>query len=155
MRAWLLLFLLPISCTIEKRGAPGTDPDTEVVIGGQAEGDSVALELTVPRVVRVGDDVPITIVVHNNRERAVDLHLTGRDIVFEIIVTRADSTVVWQRLRNAVVQPILQLKTMAPGESFTLSDRWQAAEAGEFVVSAQLPTDTKPLQPKPTRITVR
>jgi hypothetical protein len=155
MRAMVLVLLLPLGCTIEQRGAPGTDRDTEVVIGGQTESDTVALEISAPRVARVGDAVPITIAVYNNHERSIDLNLTGRDIVFDIVVTRADSTIVWQRLRNAVIQPILQLKTLAPGESFSLSDRWQASEAGQFVISARLPTDSKPLQPKPISITIR
>ena len=153
MRSLLLLLLLT-ACTIERRGAPGTEPGTEMEIGG-ATGDSVVVEIAAPRYAAVGDTVPINVVVHNNRERRIDLNLTGREIAFDIVIARADSTVVWQRLRNVVIQPIVQLKTLEPGESFTVTDRWPATEAGSFFVAAELPTDSKPLQAKPVSLTVR
>jgi|SRR5688500_5261533 len=152
----VLVFLLLITaCRIEKRGAPGTEPDTEVQIGGQTAGDSIVVEINAPRAAAVGDSVPIDVVVYNNRERKIDLNLTGRQIVFDIVIARADSTIIWQRLRNAVIQPILQIKPLDPGESFTLSARWLASEAGDLTIGAELPTDTKPLQAKPVRLTIR
>ena len=153
MRLPLLLLLLT-ACTIERRGAPGTEPGTELEIGARA-GDSVVVEIAAPRYAAVGDTVPINIVVHNNRERRIDLNLTGREIAFDIVVARADSTIVWQRLRNVVIQPIVQLKTLEPGESFTLTDRWQATQAGSFIIGAELPTDSKPLMAKPVGLVVR
>jgi hypothetical protein len=149
-----LLLLLMTACTIERRGAPGTEPGTELEIG-TATGDTVVVEIAAPRYAAVGDVVPINVVVHNNRERQIDLNLTGREIVFDIVVARADSTIVWQRLRNVVIQPIVQLKTLAPGESFTLTDRWQATEAGSFIIGAELPTDGTPLMAKPVGLVVR
>jgi hypothetical protein len=154
MRLLLLLLLVP-ACTIERRGAPGTEPGTELDIGSATAGDSVVVEIAAPRYAAVGDTVPINVVVHNNREREIDLNLTGREIAFDIVVTRSDSTIVWQRLRNVVIQPIVQLKTLMPGESFTLTDRWQATEAGSFIIGAELPTDSKPLLAKPVGLVVR
>jgi Intracellular proteinase inhibitor len=150
-----LLLLLMTACTIERRGAPGTEPGTELEMGPGTGGDSVVVEIVAPRYAAVGDTVPINVVVHNNRLREIDLNLTGRELAFDIVVARSDSTIVWQRLRNVVIQPIVQLKTLMPGESFTLTDRWHAAEAGSFVIGAELPTDSQPLQAKPVSLTIR
>jgi hypothetical protein len=94
--------------------------------------------------------------VQNNRDRRIDLNLTGRKLVFDVVVTRAaDSTVVWQRLRNQTVQQIVQLKTLEPRGSFTLYERWKPTEAGDFMIGAQLPTDGQPLQAEPVSIVIR
>jgi hypothetical protein len=155
MRKMCFLLLFLGACSIEKRGAPGTDPTIELNVAGES-GDSVEVTISTPRYAALGDQVPISVVVRNNRQRRIELHLTGRDITFNIVVARtADSTIVWERLRNVAVQQILQLKSLAPGESFTLSDRWRATEAGEFVIGAELPTDTKGLEAAPVRLVVR
>ena len=155
MRKVILLLVLASACSIEKRGAPGTDPTAEVVVGGQSQADSIEVLISSPTYAVVGDDVPISVVVRNGTERRIDLHLTGRDIAFDIIVERPDSAVVWRRLAHVTVQQILQLKPLAPGESFTLSDRWRAYEPGEFRIRAELPTDGDPLYADPVAIVVR
>lgn len=152
---FLFLLVLVAGCSIEKRGAPGTDPYTELDVAGSTDKDSVGVVISAPVAARVGDQVPISVVVQNNRDRHIELSLTGRDILFDIIVARSDSTIAWQRLANATMQRIVQLKTLAPGESFTLSDRWKADEAGVFVIGAELPTDAQPLQAAPVSITIR
>ena len=102
----------------------------------------------------VGQDVPINIVVRNNTDRAVQLHLTGRETIFDITVMRADSAIVWRRLRDGV-QQILQLRTLGPSESFTVGDRWRATEPGEFMIKAELPTDAAAISAAPVRLVVR
>ncbi len=154
MRKSALFLLLLAACSIEKRAEPGTDPTTEVVLGQPAP-DSVEVIISSPTYAEVGDPVPIRIVVRNDTDRTLDLHLTGRDIAFDITVMRADSSLVWRRLRNATLQQILQLKPIAPSESFTLGDHWRASERGEFLVTAELPTDHAPLRAEPVRIVVR
>lgn len=151
----LLLVLVSAGCSIEKRGAPGTDPEAEVVMGGQSEADSVEVLISAPSYAVLGDAVPISVVVRNNTDRRIDLHLTGRETAFDIIVERVDSTLVWRRLANQAVQQILQLRPLAPGESFALSDQWQAGEAGEYLVRGELPTDGEPLRSDPVRIVIR
>jgi hypothetical protein len=155
MRMFILLLVLVTACSIEKRGAPGTDPTTEVVVGGPSPSDSVEVIISAPSFALVGDAVPISVVVRNQSDRRIDLHLTGRDIVFDIIVELADSTLVWRRLANTTVPQILQLKPLGPSESFTLSDHWRAGAAGEFLVHAELPTDGEPLRSDPVRIVIR
>lgn len=155
MRRLLLLLLLTLSaCTLEQRGAPENDPDTELVIGNPGANDSVEAILSMPTYAVVGEDVPINIVVRNNTDRHVQLHLTGRETIFDIKVMRADSAIVWRRLREGV-QQILQLRTLGPNESFTVGDRWRATEAGEFQVDAELPTDAAPFTATPVRLIVR
>lgn len=151
-----LLLLLPLcGCSIEKRGAPGTDPYIEIDVAGSTAHDSVEVIISAPRAAAVGDEVPISVVVQNNRERHIDLNLAGQQILFDIIVARADSTIAWQRLANSTAQHTVQHRTLAPGESFTLSDHWKAAEAGQFIIGAELPTDTRPLQAAPVTIVIR
>jgi hypothetical protein len=155
MRKLIVLIVLVAACSIEKRGAPGTDRDTEVVLGEQRQTDSVEVIIATPSFAVTGDEVPISVVVRNNTDRRMDLHLTGREVVFDIVVTRPDSSVVWQRLAHTTGQQILQLRPMAPRESFTLSDHWHATEPGEYLVTASLPTDAAPLQAQPVRLTIR
>lgn len=151
----MLLLVLAGACSLEERGAPGTNANAEVVVGDHAQGDSVEVILSAPSFARVGDAVPISVVVRNNSTRPIDLHLTGRDIAFDIIIERADSSIVWRRLAGTAVQQILQLKPLAPDESFTLSDHWSASETGEYRVRAQLPTDAAPLVAEPVRLVIR
>jgi hypothetical protein len=155
MRKAMFLLVLAAACSLEERGAPGTNPETEVVVGGQSQADSVEVIISAPSYAVVGDAVPISVVVRNDTDDRIDLHLTGRDIAFVIIVERSDSTLVWRRLANSAVQQILQLKPLAPGESFTLTDHWAAAETGEFLVRAELPTDGEPLRARPVRLVIR
>jgi hypothetical protein len=116
----------------------------------------VTVIIAAPRAAAVGDRIPISVVVQNNRDRQVDLHLSGRgDPTFDIIVARADSTIVWRRLASATVMQILMLKPLAPSESFTVYDYWQPTEAGEYMIGAELPTDARPLQAKPAPIVIR
>jgi hypothetical protein len=154
MRKLSLLLLLLSACSIEKRGAPGTDPTTDVTLAPAAPGDTVEVIISMPTFAVAGDEVPINVVVRNATDRPIELHLGGREITFNILVMRADSTLVWQRLRDAS-QQILQLKPLAAGESFTLGDRWNAAEPGNYMVTARLPTDAAPLVAAPVRLLVR
>ena len=152
----LVLPLLLSACSIDKRSDPATDSSIELDVGDQTGGDSVLVSISAPRTATKGDVVPITIVVQNNRERTLDLHLTGREIIFDIVIARANKSVLWQRLdANAAHQQIVQLKTLGPGESFSLTENWKANERGAFVVGAELPTDANPLVAAPVGITIR
>ena len=154
-KLFFAVLTLAAACSIEERGAPGTNPNTEIDIGGQTAMDSVTVSIEAPRAAAVGDRIPISLVVQNNRDRRIDLHLTGREPTFDIIVARSDSTIVWRRLASVSVMQIVLLKTMAPGESFTVFDYWQPTEAGDYVIGAELPTDTRALQAKPVSISIR
>ena len=85
---------------------------------GPASGmsDSLAFTIHVPDSVRAGEPVPIVLRVTNRTDAPVDLHLLGRTIAFDVVVTREDGTPVWRRLEGQAVQSILQLRYRVHGE---------------------------------------
>ncbi len=119
-----------------------------------AESDSLAFSIHVPESVRAGEPVPIALRIRNRTDGPVELHLLGRTIAFDIVVTSEDGTPVWRRLEGQAVQSILQLRTLAPGETLEFSDRWDqrrrggaAVPPGPYRVHGELPTD----EPEPLR----
>ena len=109
--------------------------------------DSLRLHLLAPATARPGEPVPITIRVVNGGDRPLELHLQGRDIVFDVVVKSEAGAVVWRRLEGAFVQGILRLETVAPGASFDLHATWIPAAAGTYTIEGVLPTD----EPAPLR----
>ena len=118
MRKLVFLFIpFFAACTIEQRGAPEPDSNAQVVVGPSDAADSVEVLISMPTLVAVGDEVPIAVVVRNNTNRRLDLHLSGRQTDFDIVIMRGDSTVVWERQQHAV-QQILQLRSLEPNAPF-------------------------------------
>src|SRR5688500_18062407 len=154
MRKLLLLLLLSAACSIDKREAPGAGSELERNVPAQQD-DSIQVTISAPHAAAVGDNVPISVVVQNQRNRPVDLHLTGREIVFDIMIVRPDSSTLWQRLQHGAVQQIVQLKRLQPREALTLYERWIATEPGTFIIGAKLPTDTDALVAEPVSIIIR
>lgn len=118
-------------------------------------------EIIAPSSVPSGEVVPITLRVTNPGDRGLDLYLVGRTITFDIVVAAPDGQVVWRRLEGASVQQILQVKTLAPGEMFELTDVWPqrtsagaTAPAGDYSVTGVIPTDGEPLRTAPIRLRV-
>lgn len=124
--------------------------------------DSLRFTVVAPPSVRRGEPVPITLRLTNTAKHGVNLYLTGRTVTFDIIVARPDGQIVWRRLEHVTSQQILQVKTLAPGETFELKDVWKqhtnagaAAPSGDYTVTGVIPTDGDPLRtaPAPLRIT--
>ena len=151
-RWFCVVLLLAAACSIEERGAPGTDPDARLDLS--TGNDSITLALTAPARVRRGDNVPIVISVRNTTARPLELALAGREIAFDITAER-DGAVVWQRLAGQTIPSILQLKKLLPGESFELMDYWRANEAGTYQITAKILTDAEPLEPSPISVTIQ
>jgi hypothetical protein len=87
--------------------------------------DSLRLRLDAPTEVRRGDVVPLALRVENVSDRPLDLHLRGRTIAFDIIVTRgSDASIVWRRLEGEIIPAILQLRTLAAREVLELRAEW-------------------------------
>jgi hypothetical protein len=106
------------------------------------------LDLVLPTVAPQGTDVPIVVRVRNASDRPLDVIFMGRTIAFDIVVAGPDGTVVWRRLQGAMIEQILQVRTMTPGESLELRDTWKAAvPPGRYTVRGAIPTD----QPQPFR----
>jgi Intracellular proteinase inhibitor len=122
--------------------------------------DSMRVEIVVPPKVAAGVPVPIAIRIGNTTDRAIELHLQGRTVVFDLTVSRGDA-VVWRRLEGESVTAILQLRTLAPGEVLELKDTWRQEDGtgrpvgpGKYSVTGMVPTDAAPLRVGPVTLTV-
>jgi hypothetical protein len=112
--------------------------------------DSPKVELDLPREVRTGSPVPMTLRVTNTSDRPLQLYLRGRPIAFDLVVRRSDGSVVWRKLAGAMIAMVLQLKTLAPGETFELKDVWRQqtsdggpADPADYTVTGSLLTDSQ------------
>lgn len=120
------------------------------------------LRLDVPREVRLGEAVPVTLRAENNGAEPLDLSLRGRDIAFDIIVTSARNEVVWRRLEGEIVPAILRLVRLEPHQTLTLTTRWDQrsnaghrASAGLYSVRGELLTDMPtPFQTEPVHLSI-
>ena len=148
---WFCVVLLLAACSIEERGAPGTDPDARLDLS--TGDDSITVTLTASPRVRRGDSVPIVISVKNTTARPLELALAGREIAFDIVASRG-GTVTWQRLAGQTIPSILQLKKLLPGESFELMDYWRPNDAGTYQIAAKILTDADPIEPSPISVTI-
>ena len=118
------------------------------------------VEIVVPPRAAAGEPVPIAIRIANTADRPIELHLQGRTLVFDLIVSRGD-TVVWRRLEGESVTAILQLRMLAPGEVLELKDTWEQKDdkgrrvgPGEYSVTGTVPTDAAPLRAGPVTLTI-
>lgn len=106
------------------------------------------LRILLPPAVVSGRPIPLLLRVTNTQDHPAELYLFGRTVAFDVVVSRDDGTEVWRRLEGETVQSILQLRTLAPGESIGFSDIWDgrtrggiALPAGDYTVQALLPTE--------------
>lgn len=86
--------------------------------------EGAVVTIDVPRSVTAGAPVPIKLRVRNATDAPLDLYLRGRDATFDIAITDSAGDAVWSRLEGEPVQAILQLRTLAPGETLELSHDW-------------------------------
>lgn len=114
--------------------------------------DSLRLGLEVPSEATAGELVPITIRVENVSDRVLELHLRGRTIAFDLIVSDPGGAVVWRRLHEEVLPGILRLEPLGPGAALELSDRWDQRDndgvpvpSGSYVVRGELLTEGEAL----------
>jgi hypothetical protein len=116
---------------------------------------TVTCTLVAPDSARRGHEVPIVLRLANTGKAPENLYLTGRTITFDIIVARADGQVVWRRLEHETGQQVLQVKTLAPGETLELRDAWRAlVDPGAYTVTGIIPTDRQPLRTAPVRLRI-
>jgi intracellular proteinase inhibitor BsuPI len=109
--------------------------------------DPLRLEIVIPTEVQAGDSVPVVLRLVNPTDRPVPAYFLGREIAFDVVVTRENGEAVWRRLAGAVVPSILQVKTLAPGEALELKDSWRAGSPGTYLVHGEIPRD----DPQPRR----
>ena len=120
-------------------------------------GSRLRVDVHVSPRARRREPVAITLRLTNTGRKPVELHLQGRQTVFDVVVTGAGGAVVWRRLAGTVHPAILQLRVLAPGEALELTASWDQRDAdgrlvpaGEYFVHGELPTDS----PTPLRSTV-
>jgi Intracellular proteinase inhibitor len=106
------------------------------------------LLVEIPPLVRQGDLVPITLHVTHPGPDALELYLLGRAATFDVEVADANGRVAWRRLEGAVLQQVVQLRVLWPGERFDLHASWDQRDAagatvpaGDYRVRARLLTD--------------
>jgi hypothetical protein len=102
---------------------------------------SPVVELSMPDTVARYARVPVSMTIRNTSSRPMDLYLHGRDPVFDIVVRRANGSIAWQRLADEVVQAIVSLHHLAPGDSLRVCAEWLPTEAGEMTVTGKLLTE--------------
>jgi Intracellular proteinase inhibitor len=144
------------------RGAGGDDPDARGGSGVAAAGqEPVRLELELEPRVRAGAPVRIRLRARNVTQRAADLYLRGRDLTFDVVVSRASGGVVWQRLEGETIPAIVQLRPLAPGEKLEVETVWdqrtnrgRAVGPGEYVVEGSLLLEGEPLRAAPKPLTI-
>jgi hypothetical protein len=119
-----------------------------------SDNNLVDISLLAPSRARVGERVPITILVRNGQPRTIGLASVGPEITFDILVSR-DDVLVWQRLYGQTIALALQVRMLQPGESFELKDVWHAnVEAGHYEVVGRILTDADPLETPPVSVEI-
>jgi intracellular proteinase inhibitor BsuPI len=108
-----------------------------------SQGPHAPLEFTAsaPAAARVGHPVPITLRLHNPTDRPLEAHFLGRTVAFDIVVTDASGNAVWRRLGEGAVPSILQIRTLAAGETMEWRDTWVPAAVGRYRIQGVLPSD--------------
>ncbi|MBI4420698.1 MAG: hypothetical protein HY560_07715 [Gemmatimonadetes bacterium] len=118
--------------------------------------ESLRFDLIAPAEVRLGEAVTIMLRLTNVSDHPVEAHFLGREIAFDIVVTRAEVGVAWQRLRGAAVPSILQVRTLMTGEVMAWEDVWRPAARGSYRLQGILPSDEpEPRRTPPVELLVR
>lgn len=146
----------------ETRGAAAAAaaPSNDTTVMATAP-DSLGFELVLPRQVRAGEPVVITLRVQNRAGRTLDLYLRGRTITFDVVVARAGGEVVWRRLDDEIIPAIVHLRPLAPGERLEAEAAWdqrtkqgKRLEPGEYVARGFLLVEGDPLETPPAAFRV-
>jgi hypothetical protein len=114
------------------------------------------VELVIPRRVNLGERAPISIVVHNRSDAAVDLILRGRTPTFDLVVSDSSDAVIWSRLQNEIIPAIIHVRRVAAGSAFEISDFWEPdLERGTYNVRAELLLEDSRLSSEPVELEVQ
>lgn len=108
--------------------------------------ESLLVELVVPDTVERDSRVPVSMTIRNPTAHPIDLYLRGRDPVFDIVVRRPDGSIAWQRLADEVIQAVLSIRPLLPGDSFRVSAEWLPTDRGEVSVTGRILTESPLLE---------
>jgi hypothetical protein len=94
-----------------------------------------------------------SVVITNEGSETLEVYLSGRETIFDFVVTGDGGRRVYSRLEGQSTQAILRVESLAPEQSIVLKDSWDLKDsAGEFVapgfytLNALVMTDGEPLQ---------
>lgn len=109
-------------------------------------------ELELPERMKAGDAIPITVRARNDGTEPAELSLTGRPVAIDLVVQRLDGTEVWRRLHGQVVNMMLQVTVLQPGEDLEFEYAWMQRDntgrpvtPGTYQVRGVLPLADGPL----------
>jgi hypothetical protein len=113
--------------------------------------------------VPAGRPVRFILRARNTSTRAIELHLLGRTIAFDIVVTDPIGVQVWRRLEGEVVPSILRLERLGAGDILEFRHEWDqratdgsVVPPGTYAAFAILPTDAPiPLQTRAIGFRIR
>lgn len=148
--AGCLPLLLLLACGPASTNAAPLPEDTNLDAG--IISDTLRLGIEAPERVPAGEAVPMTLRVENVSGRTLELHLRGRTVAFDLVVSDPDGRELWRRLEGEFVPAILRLESLAAGEALEFTDAWdQRTGAGERVptgvyqLRGEILTDGEPL----------
>ena len=123
--------------------------------------DSLRLQLALPRRVRAGEPMKVTLRVQNRTRHRIDLYLRGRTTTFDVIVARPDGAIVWRGLEDEIIPAIVHFRALAPAERFELATVWnqqtkqgKPVAAGEYTARGLLLVEGNPLETPPVRFLI-
>jgi hypothetical protein len=120
----------------------------------------LSVSLAAPDSIASGGRVTFRLLVRNTSGRAVDLYLRGRKPTLDVVVEREDGRVVWRGLEGRVIPAVLQVESLAPGQTLEVSAVWDLqsteppVEQGTYVVRASLLADDAAIAATPGRFTI-
>lgn len=154
--AYAALAVLALACRSDRgvravQAPPAaTGSDTSVM---QTAGDSLGLELVLPRLVRAADSVSIRLLARNRTRRTLDLYLRGRTPTFDVVIARSDGEVVWRRLEDEIIPAIVHLRPLGPGQLLEAEAVWdqrtnqgRPLPPGEYTARGLLLVEGDPLE---------
>lgn len=125
-------------------------------------GDSPEFTVRVPATVHAGEPVRVRLRLANVSSHTIEVHLQGRETVFDVVVLDAAGAEVWRRLGGTPALAILQLRPLAAGDSIEFVATWDQTDragrqvpTGTYRVFGELPGDAPaPLRSAPVPLQV-
>jgi hypothetical protein len=126
-----------------------------------AAADSLRLWLEVPERARAGTVVPIRLRIENVSGRVLDLYLRGRSLTFDVVVTRADGSIVWRRLEGEIIPAIVRIEALGPGQRLEARAEWdqrsstgEPAGPGAYTLTGHVLAEAGPLETPPVALNI-
>lgn len=125
-------------------------PDTAVGDRGEMPlpVEGVLVRLVIPDAVAPGEMVPMTIRLTNTTSDARALYLRGREVTLDVAITDSAGNEVWRLLPGDPIPAIVQLRTLAAGDTIELRHEWNQVTRqggrlpdGTYTVRAEVLTD--------------